>query len=133
MELIADEHIGIGPDTVGAPRDLAGARVERGNPAAHAQFAAAVSDQTLSLTTSGAIVIVSPWAMSPSLARQTSCPVLASTAIVWSSSVLKKTLPTAYAAPRLTVSQHATPCEAAAGWGSNFHFSGPPGLLRSSA
>ena len=45
---------------------------------------------TLSFTTSGAIVMVSPLLMLPSLVRHTSLPVLASTAIVLSSSVLKK-------------------------------------------
>ena len=38
------------------------------------------------------------------------------------------TLPFQYTAPRLTTSQHATPCEAAAGCGLNTHFSGAPGL-----
>jgi hypothetical protein len=33
----------------------------------------------------------------------------------------------------LTVSQHATPWAAAAGFGLNFHFNGAPGLVRSSA
>ena len=45
MELIADQHIGIGAGTVGAPRDFARARVERGDPAAHPHFAAAVANQ----------------------------------------------------------------------------------------
>jgi len=43
---------------------------------------------TLPLTTSGAIVIVSPRLMSPRWARQSSSPVRASRAIVWPSSVL---------------------------------------------
>jgi hypothetical protein len=42
-------------------------------------------------------------------------------------------LPSLKAAPRLTVSQHATPCAARSGCGSNFHFSGAPGLDKSSA
>ena len=42
-------------------------------------------------------------------------------------------LPSAYTAPRLTVSQQATPCAAAAGFGLNFHFTGAPGFVRSSA
>jgi hypothetical protein len=50
---------------------------------------------TLPLTTSGAIVIVSPRLMSPSGVRQSSSPVRASSAIVWPSRVLKKTLPSA--------------------------------------
>jgi hypothetical protein len=49
---------------------------------------------TLPSTTSGAIVMVSPRLMSPSWVRQSSSPVLASSAIVWPSSVLK-TLPSA--------------------------------------
>src|SRR5690348_16938228 len=44
-------------------------------------------------TTSGAIVMVSPWLISPTLVFQTCLPVFASTAMVWSSSVLKKILP----------------------------------------
>jgi len=50
---------------------------------------------TLSFTTSGAIVIDSPLAMSPSFVRQISLPLAASTAIVCASSVLKKTRPSA--------------------------------------
>src|SRR5215217_5168062 len=42
-------------------------------------------------------------------------------------------VPLSYAAPRLTTSQHATPCAAATGLGSYFHFSGAPGCVRSSA
>src|SRR5439155_2779433 len=57
----------------------------------------------------------------------------ASTAIVWSSSVLKTTRPSANAAPRFTTSQHATPCDAASGLGLKLHFTGAPGLVRSSA
>src|SRR5205807_824625 len=69
---------------------------------------------TFPLTTIGAMVSVSPRLMSPSVLFQISLPVAASTATVWLSSVLMNTLPSAYAAPRLTVSQHATPCDAAA-------------------
>ncbi len=79
------------------------------------------------------MVMVSPLLMSPILVRQTSLPVLASTAIVKLSSVLKKSLPFEYVAPRLTTSQHATPCEAGLGFGSYFHLSGAPGFVRSSA
>src|SRR5438128_2059407 len=71
--------------------------------------------------------------MSPSFVRHTSFPVCALTAIVWLSRVLKNTLPDAYATPRFTTSQHATPCAAARGFGSNFHLVGAPGLVRSSA
>ena len=83
---------------------------------------------TLPFTTSGAIVIVSPLLMSPSFVCHSSLPVAASTAMVWLSSVLKKIRPSAYAAPRFTTSQQATPCAAGAGFGSNFHFTGAPGL-----
>jgi hypothetical protein len=43
---------------------------------------------TLSFTASGAIVTVSPMSMLPTRVRHTSLPVAASTAMVWSSSVL---------------------------------------------
>src|SRR5205807_6884710 len=88
---------------------------------------------TFRLTTIDAMVSVSPRLMSPSVLFQISLPLAASTAIVWLSSVLMKTLPSAYAAPRLTVSQQATPCDAAAGFGLNVHFIGAPGCVRSSA
>src|SRR6187200_2808642 len=42
-------------------------------------------------------------------------------------------VPLSYTAPRLTTSQHATPCAAATGFGSYFHFMGAPGCVRSSA
>src|SRR6185437_6118448 len=53
-------------------------------------------------TTSGAIVMVSPWLISPTLVFQSCLPVFASSAMVWSSRVLKKILPSSYATPRLT-------------------------------
>src|ERR1051325_6942505 len=81
--------------------------------------------RTLFFTTSGAIVIVSPLLISPSFVFQISLPVAASTAQVFPSSVLIKTLPFEYAAPRFTTSQHATPCEAASGAGSYFHLIAP--------
>src|SRR5258705_5031918 len=43
------------------------------------------------------------------------------------------TLPLSKTAPRLTQSQQASPFAAGEGLGSNFHFSGAPGLVRSSA
>ena len=79
------------------------------------------------------MVMVSPLLMSPSLVSQSSRPVAASSAIVRSSSVLKKNRPLASTPPRLTTSQQATPCEDAAGFGLYIHFSGAPGLVRSSA
>jgi hypothetical protein len=78
--------------------------------------------RTLSLTTSGAIVMVSPREMSPSRVRQSSRPLAASIAIVCASRVLMNRRPSAYAAPRLTTSQQAIPCALAFGLGSNFHF-----------
>jgi hypothetical protein len=59
--------------------------------------------------------------------------VAASRAIVWLSSVLKKSLPSSYARPRLTTSQHATPCANASGFGANRHLMVAPGCARSSA
>src|SRR3954452_5347655 len=88
---------------------------------------------TLFFTTSGAIVMVSPRLMLPSLVRQISFPVFASTAIVLLSSVLKKMRPPENAAPRLTTSQHATPCAAGSGLGSYFHFIGAPPFVRARA
>jgi len=82
---------------------------------------------------SGAIVIVSPVLMSPSWATHFSSPVCASIAIVRLSSVLNTNNPSDSAAPRLTTSQQATPCAAASGFGSYFHFTGVPGCVRSSA
>src|SRR5688572_18111243 len=88
---------------------------------------------TLSFTTSGAIVSVSPRLMSPRAADQRSAPDAASTASVRLSSVLKYTAPSAYTAPRLTTSQQATPLAAEIGLGSCTHFTGAPGFVRSSA
>ena len=43
----ADEHVLVGPGAPGPPDDAAAAQLERGEPAAHAQLAAAVADQDL--------------------------------------------------------------------------------------
>ena len=75
---------------------------------------------TLPFTTSGAMVMLSPLLMSPSFVFQSCLPVSASTAMVLPSRVLMMTLPCQYTAPRLTTSQHATPCAAASGCGSVF-------------
>src|SRR4030095_8258646 len=77
--------------------------------------------RTLSLTTSGAIVSDSPLLMSPSCVIHFGWPGAAATAIVRPSSVLKKMEPAAYAAPRLTRSQQATPLAAPSGLGSYDH------------
>src|SRR4051794_35587658 len=87
---------------------------------------------TLPSTTNGAIVIVSPLRNSPMVLFQISFPLSASTAMVWQSSVLMKTLPSENAAPRETPSQHASPNDAEAGFGSYFHFICPD-FPRSSA
>ena len=71
------------------------------------------------------MVMDSPRLISPSLVFQSSFPLFASTAMVCTSSVLKKTRPSAYAAPRFTTSQQATPWEARAAPGSYFHFCAP--------
>ena len=49
MEVLADQHVLVGPGAIGAPGDLAGVLVDRGQPAAHAQFAAAVADHDLAV------------------------------------------------------------------------------------
>src|SRR3954467_12318934 len=73
---------------------------------------------TLSFTTSGAIVIVSPAFTLPSAASHCSEPLAALSEIVRPSSVLKKIDPSEYTAPRLTTSQQATPLAAPTGFGS---------------
>lgn len=73
---------------------------------------------TLPPTTSGAIVIVSPLLISPSLTVQSSCPVTASTPTAWLSRVTKWIRPSVKVGPRLTVSQQATPCAAGSGFGA---------------
>ena len=84
---------------------------------------------TLPFTTSGAIVIVSPRLMSPSVAFQTSAPVSRvdrNRVIV--ERVEDRSCRSRMHAPRFTTSQHATPCAAADGFGLNVHFTGAPGL-----
>ena len=88
---------------------------------------------TTPCATSGAIVIVSPRLMSPTCVSQTGFPLLASRAMVRLSSVLKNSFPASNTRPRFTTSQHATPCDASAGFGLYDHFAGNPGLVRSSA
>ena len=61
--------------------------------------------------------MVSPRLMSPSFVCHTTFPVSASSATVTLSSRLKTILPSAYDAPRLTMSQQASPCEAGSGLG----------------
>src|SRR3954470_20877907 len=87
---------------------------------------------TLSCTTSGAIVMVSPRLISPTFVFQRSFPLFASIAQTLLSSVLKKIFPLSKKQPRFTTSQQATPCAALAGSGSNFHFAAPF-FLRSNA
>lgn len=88
---------------------------------------------TFPFTTSGDMVTVSPLRMSPTFVFHASLPVTASTAQTWASSVVMYTRPSAYMAPRLTRSQHATPLANAAGFGSYRHFTAGPGLVRSKA
>src|SRR6185503_20798630 len=49
LEAGTDEHVLVGTRAIGAPRDLPRARVERREPAAHAELAAAVADEDLVL------------------------------------------------------------------------------------
>jgi hypothetical protein len=88
---------------------------------------------TFPFTTRGAMLMVSPTLMSPTRTRHASAPVAASTAITWLSRVLKKIFPSAYAAPRLTRPQQATPGAARCTGASYIHFFGAPGRERSSA
>ena len=64
---------------------------------------------TRSFTTSGAIGVVSPRSRSAIFVFQSSRPLAVSTATVWPSSRLNTILPSAYAAPRFTMSQQAMP------------------------
>src|SRR5690606_41507827 len=82
---------------------------------------------------SGAAVIVSPLFGSPCLTCQTTWPVSASSATVVASSWLKTILPSPYATPRLTTSQHATPWTVGSWLGLYIHLIGAPGFVRSSA
>src|SRR3954463_16806167 len=71
--------------------------------------------------------------MSPTLVRHSSFPVAASTPQTWASRLVMNTLPSAYAAPRFTVSQQATPLANGAVFGTYRHFTAGPGLDRSKA
>src|SRR5215467_8401574 len=77
--------------------------------------------RTLSLITIGADVPVSPFAGSPFFACQTTFPSLASSATSVVSACCRKILPSAYASPRLTVSQHITGITVGSCLGSYFH------------
>ena len=88
LEIRPDQDVFVGSGAVSAPDDLAGLRIKPGQPAAHAELAAAVADDHLPLATIGAMVIDSPMLISPRCVFQTSLPVLASTATVCTSSVL---------------------------------------------
>src|SRR5688572_33295955 len=76
---------------------------------------------TLSLNTCGALVLVSPIFGSPFFAVQTTLPVLASSATSVVSACCRRILPSAYARPRLTVSQHITGITCVSCFGSYFH------------
>src|SRR4051812_48020844 len=62
---------------------------------------------TMSLTTSGATVALSPARTSPYVWSQIFLPVAASSAITWAARVVTKTLPSATATPRFTLPQHS--------------------------
>ena len=49
VESGADQHVPVRPGGIGPPQDLAGSDIERRQPAAHAELAARVADQHLSL------------------------------------------------------------------------------------
>src|SRR5215213_5691257 len=62
---------------------------------------------TMSLTTRGATVALSPARTSPYVWSHTFLPVSASSAITWAARVVTKTLPSATATPRFTLPQHS--------------------------
>src|SRR6185437_14894583 len=76
---------------------------------------------TLSLKTFGAFVFVSPILGLPFLTDHSTFPVAASSATRVVSACCRKILPSPYARPRLTVSQHMTGTTSASCFGSYFH------------
>ncbi len=62
---------------------------------------------TMSFTTRGATVALSPARTSPKGLSQIFLPVSASSAMMWAFRVVMKTLPSATATPRLTLPQHS--------------------------
>ena len=76
---------------------------------------------TLSLKTCGALVLVSPIFGLPFFTLHTTLPVFASSATSVVSACCRKILPSPYARPRLTVSQHMTGTTSASCFGSYFH------------
>src|SRR5439155_8770779 len=77
---------------------------------------------TLSLNTCGALVLTAPSFGSPFFTLHTTLPVLASSATSMLSACCRKILPSAYARPRFTVSQHICATTALSCFGSYFHF-----------
>src|SRR5439155_11506248 len=76
---------------------------------------------TLSLKTCGALVLVSPFLGSPFLTFHSSLPVLASSATRLVSACCRKILPSAYARPQFTGSQHITGITVGSCFGAYFH------------
>src|SRR5690242_14787004 len=76
---------------------------------------------TLSLNTCGALVLTAPREGSPFLTDQITLPLLASSATSVLSACCRNTLPSAYATPRFTVSQHICGITAGSCFGSYFH------------
>src|SRR3954469_9673555 len=75
---------------------------------------------TLSLNTCGALVLTAPTFGSPFFTDHTTLPVFASSATSVESACCRKTLFSAYARPRLTVSQHICGMTAGSCLGSYF-------------
>src|SRR5262249_44280174 len=76
---------------------------------------------TLSLNTCGALVFVSPIFGSPFFTLHATLPVFASSATSVVSACCRKILPSPYARPRFTVSQHMTGMTLTSCFGSYFH------------
>ena len=76
---------------------------------------------TLSLKMCGALVFTAPRDGSPFLTDHTTFPDLASSATSVLSACCRNTLPSAYATPRFTVSQHICGMTAGSCFGSYFH------------
>src|SRR3954452_24882357 len=86
--LSIDQDFGGWSRRIGTPGDRAVLLVQRRDPTSAPNSAPELPTRTLSFTTNGAIVMVSPFVKSPSFTFHFNCPLPASTANVWASIVL---------------------------------------------